>query len=67
MNTHLSSLMEKEVSRGEFLTMIGLAMASVLGFGTLLKLLTGKSLDNHKILSSSSGYGSSVYGGVREH
>jgi len=65
MNTHLSNLMEKEVSRGEFLGMLGLATASIFGFGTLLKLLTGKSLENHSSLKPtlSNGYGSSVYGG----
>jgi len=63
MNTHLSNLMDKEVSRKEFLAMLGLAAASIFGMGTLLKLLTGKSLEGHNALS---GYGSSVYGGVNQ-
>jgi len=52
--------MDKEVTRKEFLGMSGLAIASVFGFGTLIKLLTGKSLSGRHL---SSGYGSSSYGG----
>jgi hypothetical protein len=66
MNAHLSGLMEKEVSRKEFLGMLGLAAASIFGFGTLLKLLTGKSLETHGALANNRlGYGSSLYGGVK--
>jgi hypothetical protein len=60
-NTHLSTLMGKEISRREFLGMSGLALASIFGFGTFVKLLTGKSLSTNKHLAS--GYGSSPYGG----
>ena len=63
MNAHVSQLMDKEVSRKEFLGMSGLAVASIFGFGTVVKLLTGKSLlsDNRHL---SAGYGSSAYGGT---
>jgi len=54
--------MEKEVSRGEFLSVVGLAVMSIFGLGAIIKLLTGKSLDNHHVLNSS-GYSSSAYGG----
>ncbi len=64
MNANLSSLLEKEVSRKEFLGMAGLAVASVLGFGSVLKLLTGKSL--HHQSPAEHGYGSSAYGGRKE-
>lgn len=61
MNKHLSTIMDKEVSRKEFLGMSGLAIASIFGFGTVVKLMTGKSLTgNHQV---SGGYGSSSYGG----
>lgn len=61
MNQHVNHIINKEVSRKEFLGMSGLAIASVFGFGTLVKLLTGKSLTgNHK--NTLSGYGSSAYG-----
>jgi hypothetical protein len=68
MNAHLSTLMDKEVSRKEFLGMSGLALASVFGFGAFVKLLTGKSLTgHHSIAPSSYGYGASAYGGVKAH
>jgi len=59
MNAHLSSLLDKQVSRKEFLGILGLAGASVLGMGSILKLITGRSLDG----SANLGYGSSAYGG----
>ncbi|MEJ0072755.1 MAG: hypothetical protein WDN27_01535 [Candidatus Saccharibacteria bacterium] len=64
MNAHVSTLLEKEVSRKEFLGMSALAVASIFGFGTLIKLLTGKSLEGSHGLSG--GYGSSAYGGSKE-
>jgi len=60
MNTHLTNLMDKEVSRKEFLAVLGLAAASIFGMGTLIKLFTGKSLESHNAFS---GYGASAYGG----
>jgi len=64
MIEHLDNLMQKEVSRKEFLSMSALAIASIFGFGTIIKLLTGKSLGSRY---ASSGYGSSVYGGGTEN
>jgi len=64
MNKHLSVLMDKEVSRGEFLGVLGLAVASIFGLGTIIKLLTGKSLDHHTG-GNQFGYGASAYGGIR--
>ncbi|MEJ0073624.1 MAG: hypothetical protein WDN27_06175 [Candidatus Saccharibacteria bacterium] len=49
--------MNKEVSRKEFLGISALAVASIFGFGTIIKLLTGKSLDTHKSLGSTGDYG----------
>jgi hypothetical protein len=57
MNKQLSALMQKEVTRKEFLAMLGLGIATILGFGSLIRMLSGK----HD--STVSGYGSSVYGG----
>jgi hypothetical protein len=57
--------MDKEVSRREFLGMSGLAVASIFGFGSLVKLLTGKSLSSQHGLNTTGGYGSSAYGGYR--
>jgi hypothetical protein len=64
-NTHLQSLLQKEVSRKEFLGILGLALASIFGIGHLLQLLTGKSLEkSHQNLQD--GYGSAVYGGKKD-
>jgi hypothetical protein len=64
INSNLQSLLQKEVSRREFLGILGLAAVSILGMGHILKLVTGKSLDNHKALQGG-GY-SSVYGGGKD-
>lgn len=64
MNKPMTTLMQKEVSRKEFLAMSGLAMASVFGMGGIIKLLTGHSLTN-SLQRTGSGYGSSAYGGSR--
>jgi len=66
MNARLSSLMDKELSRKEFLGMSGLLVASVLGFGTVVKLFTGKSLGSHPgFQPMSPSYGGSAYGGYK--
>ena len=62
MNQQVNTLMRREVSRREFLGMSGLAVASLFGFGTLIKLLTGKPSHSHSLTT---GYGSSAYGGGR--
>ena len=67
MNARVSELMDKEISRKEFLGMSGLAVASVFGFGTIVKMLTGKSLSTHPHLSNPLGYGASAYGGIPKH
>ena len=54
----VTALMQKEMTRKEFLATMGFGVASVMGFGTIVKLLSGKPL--HR---SSMGYGSSTYGG----
>lgn len=60
-NQRLQSLLEKEVSRRQFLGMLLMAVASIFGFGTVFKLLTGKPLHGSHI--EQGGYGSSDYGG----
>lgn len=59
MKQQLDAIMQKEVSRKEFLGMSGLAVASVLGLGSILKLVNGQGLFSSK---ASRGYGSSPYG-----
>jgi hypothetical protein len=58
----LEPILKKEVTRKEFLTMAGFGLASLFGFSTIIKLLTGKSANQH-FKSYSSGFGSSDYGG----
>ena len=60
MNKALQTLMQKEMTRKEFLTALGLAIASILGFSSVLRLLTGR--DHMGGQSSSGGYGSRTYG-----
>jgi hypothetical protein len=64
MNAHISDLLDKEVSRKEFLGMSGLAVASIFGFGTLVKLITGKSLGGTHLQTPRNTYGNSSYGGL---
>ena len=59
----LDRLMQKEMSRKEFLATLGFGMASVMGFSTIIRLLTGKSADHHLGRHVGLGYGSSAYGG----
>jgi len=66
MNKQLASLMQQEMTRKEFLTALGFGIATVLGFGSLLRLLTGKQafpIQQHSTVSN--GYGSNAYGGSR--
>lgn len=58
MNQHINNLMKKEVSRKEFLGMSALAVASIFGLGSIVKLTTGKSLGGKQV----AGYGNSAYG-----
>ncbi|HSW99336.1 MAG TPA: hypothetical protein VLF71_05900 [Candidatus Saccharimonadales bacterium] len=57
MDKPLQSLLQKEMTRKEFLATIGLGVASILGFSSLLKLLglRGSASQSH-------GYGSHGYG-----
>jgi len=57
----LESIMQKEMTRKEFLTTLGFGLASVLGFSSVLRMLFGKG-QQHNPSSASRGYGSSAYG-----
>lgn len=67
MSKPVTTLMQKEMSRKEFLATLGFGMASVMGFSTLIRLFTGKSIDSHLGNHASLGYGSSPYGGGKEN
>jgi hypothetical protein len=64
MTTQVNTLLQKEMTRKEFLATLGLASASILGFSSIIKLFTGKSL--HAQLGTPTrshyGYGASPYG-----
>ncbi len=61
--TPLQSMLQREVSRQEFLTMAGLGVVSLMGLSSIIKFLTGKNhLQQSQLSSDSKGYGSSAYG-----
>jgi len=61
----IDHLLQKEMTRQEFMLTLGLATASVFGIGRIIELLTGHGL--HKNISSHSvGYSSGDYGGKTE-
>ena len=62
----LDTLLQREMSRKEFLATLGFGLASVMGFSSLIHLLTGKSLNSRLHGSSTTGYGASPYGGGRD-
>ena len=66
MTKPIDSLLQKEMSRKEFLMTLGFGLASILGFSTLIHLLTGKSFESHVHRPSSFGYGDMPYGGGRD-
>jgi hypothetical protein len=66
MHKQLDTLFQKEMSRKEFLATLGLGVASIMGFSTIIKLVTGKSVDSHLGQRTGLGYGSSPYGGGQE-
>jgi hypothetical protein len=64
METPLAAVLQKEMTRKEFLATLGFGVASILGFSNIIHLLTGKSAENHLLHKSTTiGYGSSPYGG----
>ena len=61
--TPLSRLLQKDVSRQEFLSVLGLGIISMLGLSSIIHFLTGKKHSTSiSSTSSSTGYGSSPYG-----
>lgn len=55
----ITTLMQKEMTRKEFLATMGFGVASIFGLSTVIKMLSSKSSGHN----SSMGYGSSNYGG----
>jgi len=61
MKTQINDLMQREMSRKEFIAIVGLGLSSVFGLSTIIKLLNGKPLGHSA--ARTTGYGSSSYGG----
>ncbi len=59
MQKQIQALVQKEVTRKEFMATLGLGAASLMGLGSILKLVNSQSGSSQK---ASSGYGSSGYG-----
>ncbi len=57
----LNELMDKEMSRKEFLATVGFGIASIMGLSTIIKFLTGKKQQQ----VSGYGYGGGAYGGAK--
>jgi hypothetical protein len=66
MNKQIDTLLQKQMTRKEFLATLGFGAASVMGFSTVIKMLTGKSVEHHVFKTSGYGYGSSPYGGGKD-
>lgn len=68
MNKQVSTLLEKQMTRKEFMATLGFGAATVFGFGSIIKVLTGAANPTTSRVASgqksaSRGYGSSAYGG----
>ena len=67
LNKQIDELVQKEVTRKEFLSTVGFGLLSVMGLGTITKLLTGKSGSiSGSRRQVAKGYGSMPYGGVKD-
>lgn len=66
MNKQIEELLQKEISRREFLSLVGVGVLSVLGVSSLIKNIS--STFGSKLSSSNSDlpmYGGEVYGGSK--
>jgi hypothetical protein len=61
MQRNINELLQRKMSRKEFLATVGLGLVSIFGFSNLINLLdAGKNTSAKK---QNNGYGSSPYGG----
>ena len=61
----LETLVQKEVTRKEFLATLGFGAASLMGLGTIIRILEGKHGFGSQTKAGTNGYGASVYGGLK--
>lgn len=66
MQKQLNSIMQKEMTRKEFLATVGFGVATLFGAGAVIRLLTGKQQAAIGQQQPSLAYGSNVYGGGRK-
>ena len=67
MQKPIQALMQKEMTRKEFIATLGFGLATIMGFSTVLNLLGhGKKNPFQQNQSMGYGYGASVYGGVKK-
>lgn len=61
----VSDLLQREMTRKEFMATLGFGAATLMGFGSIVRLLTGthttSATPQHG--TTATGYGASVYGG----
>lgn len=62
----LNDLMQREMTRKEFIATLGFGAATVFGFSGILQLL-GKQNPLQQQASSRLSYGGGAYGGARDH
>lgn len=58
----VGQLLQKKVTRKEFLGIAGSAVVSILGFSTIIHFLTGKRVGIKHLSVSDHGFGSGFYG-----
>lgn len=61
----LADLMQKEMTRKEFVTTLGAGVATIFGFSTFIELLNKNS--SQRIGMVAHGYGGGPYGGGAKH
>ena len=61
---YLEDIMNKEMSRKEFLATLGFGVASIFGLSTIMRFVFGKGNQAQQGRPTSTGYGSSTYGGA---
>jgi hypothetical protein len=57
----LENIMQKEMTRKEFLGTLGFGVASIFGLTSILRFVFGKGTTHNS--NASFGYGSNIYGG----
>jgi hypothetical protein len=62
MNKPVNRLLQKEMTRKEFMATLGFGAASLMGFGSIIRLLSGGETSQSSGQKVSRGYGSSSYG-----